>query len=80
MRYVEKSRALRVLNNPHAVAERLSIWSEDARRNGRFARSHQLLLAAWEAFDLPSVADVVGRPSNGQTVGDHGVGPMDQAA
>jgi len=57
MRYSDKSRGPRALINPHAVAERLAIWSEDARRAGRFSRADRLLLAAWEAFDLPSVAE-----------------------
>ncbi len=56
MWYSDHSGALRVLQNPEAVAERLAIWSEDARRAGRLARADQLLLAAWEAFDLPSVS------------------------
>ena len=56
-----KSCALRVLNNPHAVAEKLALWSEAARRNGRLDRSDRLLLEAWEAFDLLSVANLLGR-------------------
>ena len=59
MRYADESLVKRVLNNPHAVAERLAIWSEDARRAGRFSRADQLLLAAWEAFDLPSVSQIL---------------------
>lgn len=58
MRFADESREVRVLTNPQAVAERLAIWSEDARRAGRYMRADQLLLAAWEAFDLPSVSPV----------------------
>jgi hypothetical protein len=61
MRILDKSRVLRVLNHPHAVADRLAIWSKEARRNGNPDRADRLLLAAWEAYDLPSVADLLGR-------------------
>ena len=57
MRNTHKSRDSRALRNPHAVAERLAIWSEDARRAGREARADELLLAAWEAFDLPEASE-----------------------
>lgn len=64
MFYIHESRALRALYNPEAVAERLAIWSEDARRAGRFARADQLLLAAWEAFDLPAISRTFGHWSD----------------
>jgi len=56
MSYTDETRGSRALHNPHAVAERLAIWSEDARRAGRLTRADRLLLAAWEAFDLPTVS------------------------
>ena len=40
------------LTNPRGVAERLAIWSEQARRVGRAERADQLLLSAWSAYDL----------------------------
>ena len=60
MRYTVDSRVVRALRDPHAVAERLAIWSEAARQAGRIMRADQLLMAAWEAFDLPSVSFVLG--------------------
>ena len=42
------------LVNPHMVAERLAIWSEQARLAGRVERADRLLVAAWTAYDLPS--------------------------
>jgi hypothetical protein len=84
MRYIDKSCALRVLNNPHAVAERLVIWSDDARRNGRVARSEQLLLAAWDAFDVLSVSELLNRMSRGEASGavpaGQGAGSVHRAA
>jgi hypothetical protein len=80
MRYNSESRVARVLVNPHAVAERLAIWSEQARLAGRFERADQLLLAAWEAFDVPSVADTFGRwPDAARTV-ERDEAWMDKAA
>ena len=42
----------RDLFDPHAVADRLANWSEQARQYGRVERAEQLLLKAWEAYDL----------------------------
>jgi len=63
MRYSHAYLSSRVLSNPQAVAERLAVWSEDARRAGRVERADQLLLAAWEAFETPAVADVLSGPT-----------------
>jgi hypothetical protein len=41
------------LVNPLAVAERLAIWSMQARRAGREERADLLLLSAWIAYDQP---------------------------
>ena len=41
------------LFDPHAVADRLANWSDQARQYGRIERAEQLLLKAWEAYDLP---------------------------
>jgi hypothetical protein len=43
----------RPLLNPHAVAERLAIWADQARRSGRTERADELVLLAWEAYDRP---------------------------
>ena len=79
MRHIKAVCVPRVLSYPHAVAERLLSWSEDARRNRRFARADRLLLAAWEAFDRSSGAELAGRSSDGQAVDDHAAGQTDQA-
>jgi len=55
MQCTVNARSVRALADPHAVAERLAIWSEDARRGGRYERAAALLLAAWEAFDAPRI-------------------------
>jgi hypothetical protein len=80
MRYHSESRVARVLVCPHAVAERLAIWSEQAREAGRFDRADQLLLSAWEAFDLPSAADTFGRWPDAAETGARDEPWMDKAA
>lgn len=42
--------------DPHALVERLTDWSEAARRAGRTERADRLLLLAWEAYDRPARA------------------------
>ena len=73
----------RRLADPHAVAERLAIWSEEARRAGRLERADRLLFAAWTTYDLPATvvehreasAEVIaigrGAVCGGTTSGDH---------
>ena len=43
----------RPLRYPHATAERLAEWADEARRSGRVQRADKLLLMAWEAYDRP---------------------------
>jgi hypothetical protein len=54
MAHISTLRTPHRLANPHAVAERLERWSEQARRHGRIERSVLLVLAAWTAYDLQS--------------------------
>ena len=54
----------RPLTNPHAAAERLAEWADQARQAGRVERADKLLLLAWEAYDRPARTAAVfpGRP------------------
>ena len=46
----------RPLMNPHAVAERLAVWADEARRSDRTQCADGLLVLAWEAYDRPDRA------------------------
>jgi hypothetical protein len=46
----------RPLMNPHAAAERLAIWADQARRSDRIQCADGLLVLAWEAYDRPDRA------------------------
>ena len=46
----------RPLMNPHAVAERLAIWADQARRSDRIQCADGLLVLAWDAYDRPDRA------------------------